>query len=240
MIYCNQITGDIVAMAIVIPMPMTTWYQLINGECFEHNLDIQWQPHNNHKETNIITTDSATTTTTINNNNNNNNNTNSNNNNNNSSSSSNGTPIISIGIHIYHIEVLDRDVVGHKFYSRVLNDLSKIARDYCHSIEALSGYCVTPAGNSLFQHILKCHNTDDDESNINDHDDTEPTSEFILQHCKTGQIKIIVESRSIDLQQPYIDTSVQPAQTYHFISKCNMWYTLKKKDATFSPVWNYL
>jgi len=216
MIYCNRVTGDIVAMAIVIPMPISTWYQLKRGECFEHTLNIQWR-------SNVTTT----TTTNININFINNNNYN----NNNSSNS--------IGIHIYHIEVLNRDVVGHKFYSRVFDDLSKIARAYHHSIEAFSGYCVTPAGNNLFQHILKCHNTDDD-SEDDDHTNTEPTSEFIVQHCKTGQIKIIEESRSTDIQQPYIDTSVQPAQTYQFISKCNMWYTLKKKDITFSPVWNYL
>jgi len=229
MIYCNKITGEIVAMAIIIPMPISTWYRLKNGECFEHTLYIQWTSLNKSNKTNNDNSSNS--------NNNSNNDNNINNRSNKDSISNEETSIpISIGVHIYHIEVLDRSFVKHGFYCKVLEDLSSIARHYHHTIDALSGYCVTPSGNWLFQHILKCHNTDDD----NEHDDTEPTSEFIVQHPTTGQIKIVVETRSTDIQQPYIDTTVQPAEIYHFISKCNMWYTLRNEDANISPVWNYL
>jgi hypothetical protein len=45
-----------------------------------------------------------------------------------------------IGIHIYHIEVLNLDYVGKGFYKRMLKDLGNIANSYNHQIEGLSGY----------------------------------------------------------------------------------------------------
>ena len=136
-----------------------------------------------------------------------------------------------IGIHIYHIEVLNREYVGKGFYKRMLKDLGNIANSYNHQIEGLSGYCVTPKGNGLFHKCLNCKNADEMNKSI--------TSEFIVENNK-GQIKIINCPCNTDVSKLYLDNSIQPPQEYKFISKCNMLYTIKKDDINVSKVWEYL
>ena len=96
----NSINNDIVAMNIAIPLPISLWYKLIKGECFENTLDINWDNINEEN---------------------------------------NNKPII-IGIHIYHIEILNRDIVGKGFYKHMLQDLLQIDNFYKHKIKGLSGY----------------------------------------------------------------------------------------------------
>ena len=136
-----------------------------------------------------------------------------------------------IGIHIYHIEVLNREYVGKGFYKRMLKDLGNIANSYNHQIEGLSGYCVTPEGNGLFQKCLKCKNADEMNKS--------KTSEFIVEN-NSGQIKIVNCPCDTDVNKPYLDNSIQPPQEYKFVSKCNMLYTIKKNDINVSKVWEYL
>ncbi|OUM65612.1 hypothetical protein PIROE2DRAFT_7369 [Piromyces sp. E2] len=231
MIYTNENT--IVAMAIAIPMPMPTWYKLIRGECFENTLDIEWSLENQNE----------------------------------------GGYKTSIGLHIYHIEVLNRHVVGKGFYQQMLKDIAHTTQYYQHQVKGLSGYCVTPKGNRLFQDVFLCRNADQDHllqntiattttttttthnTNITidntttttttsttteKKDHSELTSEFIIQHPITQQIKIVECPWNTDLTQPYLDNSVQPPQLYSFLSKCNMLYTVKDHDANISPVWTYL
>ncbi|ORX50712.1 hypothetical protein BCR36DRAFT_412208 [Piromyces finnis] len=218
MIYVNKNTNgesnDIVAMAIAIPMPLKTWNELIKGECFENTLNIEWSTDSDKYREKLRP----------------------------------------IGIHIYHIEVLNRSIVGKNFYKRMLKDISCISNYYQHQIEGISGYCVTPNGNHLFQNVFCCHNADQDILSMNNTTNTpfsnntlktqknenEPTSEFIIQHPITKQIKIVECLWNTDLTQPYLDESVQPPQLYPFISKCNMLYTLRKTDYNTSPVWTYL
>ena len=136
-----------------------------------------------------------------------------------------------IGIHIYHIEVLNRDYVGKGFYKRMLKDLGDIANFYSHKVEGLSGYCVTPNGNGLFQQCLKCKNADEMTK--------AKTSEFIVENSN-GEIKIVNCPCDTDVNKPYIDNDVQPPQECKFVSKCNMLYTIKKDDINVSKVWEYL
>ena len=199
MIYTNPniINNNIIAMNIAIPMPISIWYKLIRGECFENTLDIKWDNINEEN---------------------------------------NKKPII-IGIHIYHIEVINRDIVGKAFYKHMLQDLSEIANYYNHQIKGLSGYCVTPKGNRLFKDILNCKNADD----LSDKTNKDNKSEFIIENLKDGKITIVECPRDIDINKPYLDNSVQPPKEYKFISKCNMLYTFKKNEKGInSPVWNYL
>lgn len=194
MIYTNN--NKIVAMAIAIPMPISIWYKLIKGECFENTLNIQWDKSNNC----------------------------------NNGDKSN----INIGIHIYHIEVLNRDIVGKGFYRHMLQDLNTISKNYNHKIEGLSGYCVTPKGNRLFTDVLKCKNADDFNN-----DNKKNISEFIVQDNINGKIKIVECPRDTDINQPYYDKNSQPPKCYKFVSKCNMLYTIRKEESD-SIVWTYL
>lgn len=207
MIYINSNCTDInfnniVAMAIVIPMPISIWNKLIKGECFENTLNIDWE--NINKENFKNNEDNKS---------------------------------IIIGIHIYHIEVLNRDIVGKGFYKRMLQDISQISNYYNHQIEGLSGYCVTPKGNRLFQDVLKCKNADDLTYNNN----KEYKSEFIVENPIDGKIKIVECPLNTEISKPYIDKGFQPPKEYKFVSKCNMLYTIKKdENESNSPVWNYL
>lgn len=129
-----------------------------------------------------------------------------------------------IGVHIYHIEVLNRNIVGKEFYKIMLKDLNIIAKKYNHNIIGLSGYCVTVKGNRLFKEILKCKNADD----LNQ--DKNKKSEFIIKD--NNDIKII--------ELPY-DTDINKINGY--VSKCNMLYTKRnenndKKNST--PVWDFI
>lgn len=142
---------------------------------------------------------------------------------------------ISVGVHIYHIEVLDRTVVGKQFYKIVLQDLKKIALNYHHQINGLSGYCVTQKGNRLFKEVLKCENADDIIKNKN----KKNISEFIVQEINTDQIKIVECPLNTDINQLFYDKNNIPNKCYKFISKCNMLYTTRK-ITNISPVWNYL
>ena len=145
------------------------------------------------------------------------------------------TEYLTIGIHIYHIEVLDREIVGKNFYKRMLQDVKQIALNYHHQIDGLSGYCVTPKGNRLFQEVLKCRNADDIIENKNKKD----ISEFIVQDIQTAQIKIVECPINTDITQLYYEQNTIPPKNYKFISKCNMLYTTRK-ESNISPVWNYL
>ena len=130
-----------------------------------------------------------------------------------------------IGVHLYHIEVLNRNIVGKEFYKTMLKDLNKIAKKYNHNIIGLSGYCVTVKGNRLFQEILKCENAD----NLNK--DKNKKSEFIIKD-NNNNLKII--------ELPY-DTDINKINGY--VSKCNMLYTKyneNNNDRNDSPVWNYI
>ena len=199
MIYTNPniINNNIIAMNIAIPMPISIWYKLIRGECFENTLDINWDNINEEN---------------------------------------NKKPII-IGIHIYHIEVLNRDIVGKAFYKRTFQDLSQIANFYNHQIKGLSGYCVTQKGNRLFKNVLNCKNADDLLENIN----KDNKSEFIIENPKDGKISIVECPPDTDINKPYLDNSFQPPKEYKFVSKCNMLYTIKNNDNEIkSPVWSYL
>ena len=129
-----------------------------------------------------------------------------------------------IGVHIYHIEVLNRNIVGKEFYKIMLRDLNIIAKKYNHNIIGLSGYCVTVKGNRLFKEILKCKNADD----LNQ--DKNKKSEFIIKN--NNDIKII--------ELPY-DTDINKINGY--VSKCNMLYTKRNEnnDKKYStPVWNFI
>ena len=129
-----------------------------------------------------------------------------------------------IGVHIYHIEVLNRNIVGKEFYKIMLKDLNIIAKKYNHNIIGLSGYCVTVKGNRLFKEILKCKNADD----LNQ--DKNKKSEFIIKD--NNDIKII--------ELPY-DTDINKINGY--VSKCNMLYTKRNEnnDKKYStPVWNFI
>ena len=129
---------------------------------------------------------------------------------------------INIGVHIYHIEVLDRKIVGKEFYIKMLKDLNLIANKYNHKIIGLSGYCVTIKGNRLFQQILKCRNSDE----LNQ--DKNKFSEFIVKDEKDN-IKIIEKPCNTDINE-----------INGYVSKCNMLYTKFGEDLNISPVWNYL
>ena len=193
----NSINNNVVAINIVIPMPISLWYKLIKGECFENTLDINWDNINEEN---------------------------------------NNKPII-IGIHIYHIEVLNWDIVGKAFYKHMLQDLLQIANFYNHQIKGFSGYCVTPKGNWLFKDVLNCKNADDFSDIIN----KDNKSEFIIENPKYGKKTIVEFPRGVDINKPYLDKSVQPPKEYKFISKCNMLYTIKNNDNEInSPAWNYL
>ena len=129
---------------------------------------------------------------------------------------------INIGVHIYHIEVLNRKIVGKEFYKKMLKDLNFIAKNYNHKIIGLSGYCVTIKGNRLFQQILKCKNADEIIQDKN------KLSEFIVKDEKDN-IKII--------EKPY-NTDINKINGY--VSKCNMLYTKYSEDLNISPVWKYV
>ena len=144
-----------------------------------------------------------------------------------------------IGIHIYHIEVLDRGIVGKGFYKHMLQDLNKISQNYNHQIDGFSGYCVTPKGNRLFQEILKCKNADDINGNNNNIiNEKKDMSEFIVQNPSNGNIKILECPCNTDITKPYLADNTQSPQEYKFISKCNMLYTIRE-DSNTSPVWEY-
>ena len=192
--------NNIIALAIIIPMPISVWYKLIKGEYFENNLNINWQNINNNK-------------------------------------------YIDIGVHIYHIEVLNRNIVGKEFYKTMLKDLSQISKYYFHNIKGLSGYCVTIKGNRLFKEILKCKIADDIKDKIND----ENKPEFIVENVNTGKIKIVELPRNIDINKNYLDKDNKDINNeYKFVSKCNMLYTIKNDENdeldkdNISLVWDYL
>ena len=129
-----------------------------------------------------------------------------------------------IGVHLYHIEVLNRNIVGKEFYKTMLKDLNIIAKKYNHNIIGLSGYCVTVKGNRLFKEILKCKNADD----LNQ--DKSKKSEFIIKD--KNDLKII--------ELPY-DTDIKKINGY--ISKCNMLYIKRNENnhkIYSSSVWNYI
>ena len=129
-----------------------------------------------------------------------------------------------IGIHLYHIEVLNRNIVGKEFYKTMLKDLNIIAKKYNHNIIGLSGYCVTVKGNRLFKEILKCKNADD----LNQ--DKSKKSEFIIKD--KNDIKII--------ELPY-DTDIKKINGY--VSKCNMLYIKRNENIDkmySSSFWKYL
>ena len=129
-----------------------------------------------------------------------------------------------IGVHLYHIEVLNRNIVGKEFYKTMLKDLNIIAKKYNHNIIGLSGYCVTVKGNRLFQEILKCKNADD----LNQ--DKSKKSEFIIKD--KNDIKII--------ELPY-DTDIKKINGY--VSKCNMLYIKRNENIDkmySSSVWKYI
>ena len=129
-----------------------------------------------------------------------------------------------IGVHIYHIEVLNRNIVGKEFYKTMLKDLNIIAKKYNHNIIGLSGYCVTVKGNRLFKEILKCKNADD----LNQ--DKSKKSEFIIKD--KNDIKII--------ELPY-DTDIKKINGY--VSKCNMLYIKRNENIDkmySSSVWKYI
>ena len=140
----------------------------------------------------------------------------------------NNNKYIDIGVHIYHIEVLNRNIVGKEFYKIMLKDLSQISKNYCHNIQGLSGYCVTIKGNRLFKEILKCKNADDIKDKINN----ENKSEFIVENINTGKIKIVELPRNTDINKNYLDKDDNKNinNEYKFISKCNMLYTIKNKE----------
>ena len=129
-----------------------------------------------------------------------------------------------IGVHLYHIEVLNRNIVGKEFYKTMLKDLNIIAKKYNHNIIGLSGYCVTVKGNRLFKEILKCKNADD----LNQ--DKSKKSEFIIKD--KNDIKII--------ELPY-DTDIKKINGY--VSKCNMLYIKRNENNNkmySSSVWKYI
>ena len=129
-----------------------------------------------------------------------------------------------IGVHLYHIEVLNRNIVGKEFYKTMLKDLNIIAKKYNHNIIGLSGYCVTVKGNRLFKEILKCKNADD----LNQ--DKSKKSEFIIKD--KNDIKII--------ELPY-DTDIKKINGY--ASKCNMLYIKRNENIDkmySSSVWKYI
>ena len=129
-----------------------------------------------------------------------------------------------IGVHIYHIEVLNRNIVGKEFYKTMLKDLNIIAKKYNHNIIGLSGYCVTVKGNRLFKEILKCKNADD----LNQ--DKSKKSEFIIKD--KNDLKII--------ELPY-DTDIKKINGY--VSKCNMLYIKRNENIDkmySSSVWKYI
>ena len=135
---------------------------------------------------------------------------------------SNNNNRVNIGVHIYHIEVLDRKIVGKEFYKKMLKDLNLIAKNYNHKIIGLSGYCVTIKGNRLFQQIFKCKNAD----RLNQ--DKNKLSEFIVKDEKEN-IKIIEMPCNTDINE-----------INGYVSKCNMLYTKYSEDLNISPVWNYV
>ena len=129
-----------------------------------------------------------------------------------------------IGVHLYHIEVLNRNIVGKEFYKTMLKDLNIIAKKYNHNIIGLSGYCVTVKGNRLFKEILKCKNADD----LNQ--DKSKKSEFIIKD--KNDLKII--------ELPY-DTDIKKINGY--VSKCNMLYITRNENIDkmySSSVWKYI
>jgi len=129
-----------------------------------------------------------------------------------------------IGVHLYHIEVLNRNIVGKEFYKTMLKDLNLITKKYNHNIIGLSGYCVTVKGNRLFQKILNCKNADD----LNE--DKNKKSEFIIKDH--NNLKII---------EMLFDTDIDKINGY--VSKCNMLYTKRNENndnMSASLVWNYL
>ena len=129
-----------------------------------------------------------------------------------------------IGVHLYHIEVLNRNIVGKEFYKTMLKDLNIIAKKYNHNIIGLSGYCVTVKGNRLFKEILKCKNADD----LNQ--DKSKKSEFIIKD--KNDLKII--------ELPY-DTDIKKINGY--VSKCNMLYIKRNENIDkmySSSVWKYI
>ena len=129
-----------------------------------------------------------------------------------------------IGVHLYHIEVLNRNIVGKEFYKTMLKDLNQIAKKYNHNIIGLSGYCVTVKGNRLFQKILNCKNADD----LNE--DKNKKSEFIIKDH--NNLKII---------EMLFDTDIDKINGY--VSKCNMLYTKRNENndnMNASLVWDYL
>ena len=129
-----------------------------------------------------------------------------------------------IGVHLYHIEVLNRNIVGKEFYKTMLKDLNIIAKKYNHNIIGLSGYCVTVKGNRLFKEILKCKNADD----LNQ--DKSKKSEFIIKD--KNDLKII--------ELPY-DTDIKKRNGY--VSKCNMLYIKRNENNNkmySSSVWKYI
>jgi hypothetical protein len=145
------------------------------------------------------------------------------------------TEFINIGVHVYHIEDLDRNFVGKNFYKRMLEDLKPISMNYHHQINGLSGYCVTPKGNRLFQEVLKCKNAYD----IIEDKNKKNISEFIVQDMNTTQIKIVECPVNTDINQLYYEQNNTQKKCYKFISKCNMLYTIRKEPNN-SPVWIYL
>ena len=129
-----------------------------------------------------------------------------------------------IGVHLYHIEVLNRNIVGKEFYKTMLKDLNIIAKKYNHNIIGLSGYCVTVKGNRLFKEILKCKNADD----LNQ--DKSKKSEFIIKD--KNDLKII--------ELPY-DTDIKKINGY--VSKRNMLYIKRNENNNkmySSSVWKYI
>ena len=129
-----------------------------------------------------------------------------------------------IGVHLYHIEVLNRNIVGKEFYKTMLKDLNQIAKKYNHNIIGLSGYCVTVKGNRLFQKILNCKNADDLNKDKN------KKSEFIIKDH--NNLKII---------EMLFDTDIDKIKGY--VSKCNMLYTKRNENndnMNVSLVWNYI
>ena len=103
-----------------------------------------------------------------------------------------------IGVHLYHIEVLNRNIVGKEFYKTMLKDLNQIAKKYNHNIIGLSGYCVTVKGNQLFQKKLNCKNADD----LNE--DKNKKSEFIIKDHNNLKIIEMLFDTDIDKINGYV------------------------------------
>jgi len=124
----------------------------------------------------------------------------------------------SVGLHIYHVEVLDSRI--RQFYTRFLTDINAALAKLRESIHVigLSAYCVTEAGNGLFEKKLGCR-------------ESGRSTEYIFKSLSQNQLFLTQIADRNTLDKQLLNPDLQ------LVTRCRMLVT---HVGDGSLVWNYI